>query len=47
MNGLNKLTEANSTIADLKTKLIELQPVLQKKTVEIKELIESLTKDQQ
>lgn len=45
-NGLNKLVEANATIDDLKSKLVELQPVLQQKTVEIKSLIESLTKDQ-
>ena len=44
-NGLNKLFEANSTIASLKTKLIDLQPILVKKNVQIKELITKLSQD--
>jgi dynein heavy chain len=43
--GLSKLHDANETIAGLKTKLVELQPVLQQKTVQIKELISKLTQD--
>jgi hypothetical protein len=31
-NGLNKLSEANSTIMGLKQKLVELQPILVLKT---------------
>jgi len=45
-NGLNKLQDANSTITDLKSKLIQLQPVLAQKTVQIKDLIQKLTQDQ-
>jgi hypothetical protein len=45
-NGLNKLTEANATITDLKAKLVDLQPILLVKNTEIQELIKSLTKDQ-
>ncbi|KAL4466850.1 hypothetical protein ABPG74_010447 [Tetrahymena malaccensis] len=44
-NGLYKLKEANDTIASLKEKLTELQPVLQKKTIEQDELIKKLEAD--
>ena len=43
--GLYKLNEANSTIAGLQEKLIELQPILKQKTLEQDELIKKLETD--
>lgn len=42
-NGLYKLKEANELIEGLKEKLTELQPILDKKTIEIDEMIKHLT----
>ncbi|EGR31243.1 hypothetical protein IMG5_115030 [Ichthyophthirius multifiliis] len=44
-NGLFKLKEANDIIAELKEKLTELKPVLQRKTIEQDELIKKLEID--
>ncbi|EGR30170.1 hypothetical protein IMG5_139330 [Ichthyophthirius multifiliis] len=44
-SGLYKLKEANDIIKELKEKLTELQPVLQKKTIEQDELIKKLEID--
>lgn len=44
-NGLFKLKEANDIISELKDKLTELQPILQKKTIEQDELIKKLEID--
>ena len=44
-NGVYKLQESNSLIADLKIKLIDMKPILEKKTVEQEELLKRLEKD--
>jgi dynein heavy chain len=46
-NGLTKLKEANDIIDNLKVELTNLQPILDKKTIEIELLIERLNVDRQ
>lgn len=41
-NGVNKLEETNALIESLKVKLTELQPVLEKKTIEQENLLKKL-----
>ncbi|RLN73947.1 hypothetical protein BBJ28_00018063, partial [Nothophytophthora sp. Chile5] len=44
--GVKKLEETNSIVDSLKTELIELQPILQKKAVEAEELLKRVSVDQ-
>ena len=46
-NGLHKLTETNDNIAELKIKLAEMQPILEKKNAELKVALVQVNKDKE